>query len=112
MFTGNSLELHSCKACNSVVPVAPGLALSASEVAAMAEAGKPVTTAADSSGYYDGDTTAGMEVPPEFRRGYDINDAWNDQASARSNIRKGRQASKLKSKVEAAEQTLNGDGSL
>lgn len=82
------------------VPVVGGLAHSATEIAQLAAQGLPISSPNFEGQYYDGVPESDAILDPEFSRGYDINQAWDQEMTAKQNIRRGRKAAKAKKEYE------------
>lgn len=65
--------------------VVPGLSVSPSQMALMAEKGIPIT-AQLSDAFVDGVSNPPFDIPIEDRRGIDVNAVWNAQKDARKRI--------------------------
>ncbi|MCM1356619.1 MAG: hypothetical protein NC212_09485 [Staphylococcus sp.] len=65
--------------------VTPGLSVSPSQMARMAEKGIPIT-AQMSETFFDGTTNPSFDIPIEDRRGIDVNAVWEAQKTARKRI--------------------------
>lgn len=70
---------------NGFEKVVPGLSVSPSQMAKMAERGIPIS-AQSSDAFFDGVSNPSFDIPIEDRRGIDVNAVWNAQQDARKRI--------------------------
>lgn len=70
------------------VRVQNSLAVTPSEMKQLADEGIPISAQQNAASYFDGDTTPYVDVPSEFRRGYDAIDAYTEQINARERLRR------------------------
>lgn len=75
-----------CYDSSECVYVQSHLAVSPTEMNQMRERGIPIASQVDSTQFYDGDTSPSVSIDPMFRRGVDINDAWNLQEASKRKL--------------------------
>lgn len=103
-----SLNLASCGADPDVY-IVPGLAMTATEVSKMVQQGLPVSSSNQDHFYFDGYLEKDLVIDNEFERGYDLNQAWDQQCTARENLRRGKRAAKLKAEYDKAMSSVSAE---
>lgn len=72
------------------VPVSQHAAYDLSTMADMVKNGVAISTSNMDSQYFDGTDTSSFNLPLEFQRGVDINDAWNASKDSKHKLSKAK----------------------
>lgn len=79
---------HPIKSYNEdVVHVQSHLTVTPSEMLELSKHGVPIASQMRPDMFYDGDNSPVVDLAPEFRRGFDVNDAWNAEMDAKVKLR-------------------------